>query len=252
MRTKRRGIVAGVALAATGLACAWLVPLAIGDDQTTDSNYDGSTRTVTVTTKSKHNGAGKGNQPPPPRRVVDADPQCVAQPEICDPTDIRGLPSPAQLARQAVAQLSLPAVAPVFGPSPSQNQWHMVPVGYPVWLWVGNTTTTMSRAVTQQGLAIELEATRQSVRFNMGDGHFVTCTSFTQRPAKLTGDPMKPSPTCGYVYSATGSYTLRATTTWLIRWAASGQSGSFTVTDTASAASPLVIGELRTVITTPR
>jgi len=157
-------------------------------------------------------------------------------------------PSAATLAR-AVAQLSLPASKPQFGPSPNQNQWGMVPVGYPIWLWSGDTTTTMRRAVTHDGLSIDLTASRTSVTFTMGDGHTVTCTAFTKRPSPLTGDPMRVSPNCGYVYSATGRYTVTATAHWQIRWVADGQSGTLSVANTVAAASPMVIGELRTVIT---
>jgi len=133
------------------------------------------------------------------------------------------------------------------GPNPSQNKWNMIPVGYPIWLWTDGDAT-LSSTVTQDGLTVSITATRQSIAFKMGDGNTTTCKAFTVRPTHLANNPMQQSPTCGYVYDTTGTYTIAATTTWLINWMAGGQTGQFTVTDTATASTPLTIGELYSVI----
>jgi len=143
--------------------------------------------------------------------------------------------------------VTLPLNTPEFGPSPSQNKWGMIPVGYPLWLWTSSDQVSVSKSVTQSGLSVAVTATRQKVVFAMGDGHTVSCTSFTVRPAHLA-DPTAGSPTCGYTYQTTGEFTISATSTWLVTWQASGQSGSFTVTDSATSASALPVGELSSVI----
>jgi len=157
-------------------------------------------------------------------------------------------PSVAEIAIQAAASVTLPLNSPQFGPLPSQNQWGMIPVGYPVWLWTSSDQTTVSTSVDSSGLVVSITATRQGVTFAMGDGHNISCTRFTVRPTHLA-DPMQPSPSCGYVYQTTGIFTIVATTSWLISWSAAGESGSFAVTDTASSPTPLPIGELASVIT---
>jgi len=157
-------------------------------------------------------------------------------------------PSVSQIATQAAASVTLPLNSPQFGPSPSQNKWGMIPVGYPVWLWTSSDQTTVATTVEAEGLTVSITATRVSVSFAMGDGHSVSCKSFTVRPTHLT-DPMQKSPSCGYVYQVTGSFTITATASWLVAWSAAGESGSFTVTDTASSPAPLPIGELASVVT---
>ena len=150
--------------------------------------------------------------------------------------------------RKAFAQIVLPYNTPSFGPPLKQNKWRMIPVGYPIWLWVASDTTTVSHSVTQDGLHVSLTGRRLSIAFDMGDGNTTLCTKLTKRPAKLP-DPMRKSPNCGYVYTKKGRYTLSATTTWLIEWQVVDQSGSFIVAFTETADNPIVIGELLTVIT---
>jgi len=248
MSKLRRSFVAVAALVPLALAVIWLAPFAAGEDD----SYDDSTRTVTIKIKKKD----KHKPAPRPKPALD---QCTGigaangKDGVKCPHSPGGEQLPAQeiedAVRQAVAQLQLPANTPVFGPSPNQNQWGMVPVGYPVWLWSADATTTLHRSVTHDGISIDLTASRSNVSFSMGDGHTVTCTAFTKRPSPMTGDPMRGSPNCGYVYSVMGRYKIQATTNWTIRWTADGRSGALSVTNTIAAASPIVVGELRTVIT---
>ena len=215
----------------------------------TSSNYNPGSRNVTVTANgSKPGSKGVAGAVSHAGQVF----QCGAwRPATATPlTDCNDqLPGPsvAQIATQAAASVTLPLNGPQFGPSPSQNKWDMVPVGYPVWLWTSSDQGTISTTVEADGLTVSITATRQSVNFAMGDGHSVSCKSFTARPTHLA-DPMQKSPTCGYVYQTTGNFTITATTSWLVAWSASGESGSFTVADTASSPAPLPIGELTSVI----
>jgi len=158
-------------------------------------------------------------------------------------------PSIAEIGAEAAASITIPTNTPIIGPSPTQNKWGIIPVGYPIWLWTTDTQTAVSQTVTDQGLVVSVTATRQNVVFNMGDGNEITCTSFTARPDH--NDPFQPSPTCGYIYLDTGQYTITATTTWQVIWQVSGESGSLTITDNTSARTPLPVGELHTVIVNP-
>lgn len=42
----------------------------------------------------------------------------------------------------------------------------------------------------------------------------------------------KSSPTCGYLYTSQGTYTVRATSYWSVRWAGVGQSGTIPMDST--------------------
>jgi hypothetical protein len=89
-------------------------------------------------------------------------------------------------------------------------------------------------------------ATATSIAWDMGDGTTVTChTPGSPYPG---GDI--PFPDCGHTYrrvSASapgGAYTVTATTTWTIRWAATnGQDGTFTATR-ANTVGDIRVGEL--------
>jgi len=242
-------------VAVFGLTVGMPVAHAEGDDQTgyggsNSRTYDPGSRSVTVTA----NGGKAGS------KGVAGGVSHVGQVFVCGrwmpveqepvtncPVRPAG-PSVSQIATQAAASVTLPLNVPQFGPLPSQNMWGMIPVGYPLWLWTSSDQSTVSTSVEVDGLSVSITATRQSVTFGMGDGHSVSCKSFTVRPTHLA-DPMQKSPSCGYVYQTTGDFTITATTSWLVSWSAAGESGSFTVTDTAPSPSPLPIGELASVIT---
>ena len=220
-----------------------------GSNNTT--TYNSGSRSVTVTgngSKSGSGGSSKGNSHTGQVLI------CGRWMSVAAAAAIQGCqapesgPSVAQIATQVAASVTLPLNSPVFGPSPTQNQWGMIPVGYPLWLWTTSDQTTVTTSAEANGLTVSVTATRQSVTYVMGDGHQVSCTRFTVRPSHLA-DPMQKSPTCGYVYQTTGQFTITATTSWLIAWSAAGESGSFTVTDTASSPTLLPVGELSSVIT---
>jgi len=231
-------------LVALGATKAWADDSGQNPVKNKDSTkYDPSTRKVTVEDSTTVPGVkpGSGTKTPTGKTCT------PSRNYICSvPTPKRKGPSIAEIGQQAAASITLPINAPVVGPSPSQNKWNLIPVGYPLWLWTSDTQTTISQTVSNQGLVVSVTATRQNVIFSMGDGQQVGCTSFTARP--LHNDPFQQSPTCGYVYQSSGQFTVAAATTWLITWQVSGQSGSFTVTDTASATTPLPVGELHSVV----
>jgi len=154
--------------------------------------------------------------------------------------------------RSASATLQLPDGVPVVAPDPANNEWDMIPIGYPIWL----TTTAPAKAeasTIQDGISITITATRGTTVFAMGEptqkvsNPYVSCTQMAQRKLKET-PPDKKSPNCGYVYKVMGTYTIQATTTWKLTWTANQYSGTLYTTRTAPAAKPLTIGQLRAVI----
>ncbi|WOQ17552.1 hypothetical protein [Raineyella sp. W15-4] len=151
---------------------------------------------------------------------------------------------PAVLAREAAATLRLPTQTVRIGPEPSLNQWNMMAVGYPIWLWREGASTT-SETVSLAGVTLDMTARHQSTTFDMGDGTKETCTASTPWVAGAR-PPGTPSPNCGHVYSKPGNYTITATHHWQLSWTALGQSGALPMSNTSSA--DLVVGELASVV----
>jgi len=236
----------------------------VGTQNSTKRTYDPKTGKVTVQTKG---GSPAPGSPSKPGQPVDHTGQVLVcgvwvaaggaaglDPSLCAPGSSRGVPfggpAPSAVARSAMAQVVLPVDDPRFGPDPGNNKWGMIPVGYPVWLWSGNQTTTVSATVVQSGLSVSIQATRVSVTFSLGDGHAKTCAGFSVRPAHLV-DPMQPSPSCGYVYQMPGRFSISVSASWRVDWVAGGESGTFTVSRASSAPVVIPVGELSAVIVAP-
>lgn len=155
-------------------------------------------------------------------------------------------PPPWVLGSQAVAQLTLPAAKPVVGPDPSLNEWKMAVVGYPLWLSTPGVAS-MTSSASVMGYTVSLQAVRQSVTFDMGDGGSVTCATST--PWSPEVPPAQPSPDCGYAYqkiSKPGSFRIVTSATWQVTWSVLGQSGTIPVTKYGAA--NLTVGELQSVV----
>ena len=154
---------------------------------------------------------------------------------------------PEALARQLAVYLRLPDTPPRFGPNPDNNEWKMLAVGYPVWLWVDGPLTK-STTVSASGLTFQLTARRTGTTFTMGDGTTLHCSTTT--PYRRDVTPGTPSPTCGHVYKKPslpgGPYTVTATAHWTITWNVAGLSGTFPLNYSDSA--QLRIGELQALV----
>lgn len=182
------------------------------------------------------------------------DPELRAQIEKClqeNPSDlcyeglVSGIDIPA-VAREVVARLHLPDPTPQFGPDPDANQWHMLAVGYPLWLWTSGPTR-LTTTVTRYGVSFTLTATWQDTRFELGDGHSLTCANTTPYPTDAA--PGAPSPTCGYTYqkaAPSSGYRVQAHTNWRVDWSAAGHSGTLDTTYTGSRT--VQVGELNALI----
>ncbi len=164
-------------------------------------------------------------------------------------------PDPRVLALEASATLTIPDATPKVGPPPGINKWHMVAVGYPLWLWTPKAGP-ITKSVTLAGATLTMTARRTATTFNMGDGHTVTCAATT--PWSKAVEPGAASPTCGYAYQVAvktkehpkGAYTVTATDHWTVSWRATGSAtGAGTIPLQASDSMRLPVGELQSVIT---
>lgn len=191
----------------------------------------------------------------PPSRLpdsgcrTDAGESSVLRCAVDEPGDLTAIRefTPPTEAEVRVA-LRLPDPTPRFGPDPSVNEWKMLAVGYPIWLWTDKPTTLKATA-THDGLTMTLTAERTSTSFDLGDGHHLTCTRTTEYPARPDRYGT-PSPTCGYTYQKRSrpghDYTVTATTHWQITWTTAGRTGTLTTTHTGRRTLP--IGELQALI----
>lgn len=103
------------------------------------------------------------------------------------------------MAVNLVARLRFPAPKPIFGPNPNRNEWKMLAVGFPVWMWTEGPTT-VSTSTSSNGFTFQMTARWRSTTFDMGDGNSVTCTSMTRYSASVK--PGTASPNCGHVYAS--------------------------------------------------
>ncbi|MDR2620650.1 MAG: hypothetical protein LBC29_06005 [Propionibacteriaceae bacterium] len=144
-------------------------------------------------------------------------------------------------------KLVLPRPTPMALPDPDNNEWKMLAVGFPVWLYAPSQSV-VTNTVVQDGLTIKITATPVSYVFDMGNRDVVSCVRMPRRPVNLS-NPMGESPDCGYTYLDPGVYNISLAVTWRIDWSAVGITGSFNHTPSAVfALKPLPIGELHAVI----
>lgn len=187
-----------------------------------------------------------------------AAPPPAAAPNPAAPAAAPGQPAPADgaaptpapvidvvtIVNAAVANLQLPAPEPHLGPEPDVNEWKMLAVGLPVWIWT-NTPAQIDASTTQQGIPITLTAHLVRTEISLGDGTTLSCKTATPRPAYA--EPMAESPDCGHTWLTAGTYDVTATNIWAVEWAALGQAGL--VTMERSASRTVEVGQLASVVT---
>ena len=157
-------------------------------------------------------------------------------------------PDPAVLAQQAVDAMGLQAIEIGIVPEPTPGSMGLV--GLPTWMWVDqpteNTYGPISRTVSAGGVSVTATAEVKSIVWSMGDGRSVTCTTTGTPYADSYG--RQSSPDCGYTYTRSGTYTVAATSSWIINWAGGGQTG--TIDDISfTQQAPVQIGELQVIQT---
>ena len=144
------------------------------------------------------------------------------------------LPSPAQLAQQALNQLRLPT--PKIEANPAGEQL----VTLPTWLWLDRGTWgDVAATAAVPGVSVTAVAHPTSVTWSMGDGGSVTCTG-PGTPFPTGGNPKSASPDCGYTYHTSSAgqpeqaFPVTATVNWTVTWSGAGQGGTFPNMTTAA------------------
>jgi len=135
--------------------------------------------------------------------------------------------APITVARDAMAQLTLPSGSIQMAPNTQQDQL----VGARTWLWVDPTMWRSFTATAAVG-PVAATATAQPVKvvWNMGDGNLVTCFG-----PGTPYDPSRPdsgqSTYCSYVWPSSSAgqpsdtFTVSATVYWSVSWTARGAPG---------------------------
>lgn len=132
--------------------------------------------------------------------------------------------TPAVLAQQAARYL--PLAAPIIHTNPAADVDQLV--NLPMWVWLDPASwgrRTATAAVP--GLAVTVVATPTTVSWRPGDGTVRICRGpgTAYDPARSPGSQQ---PSCAHTYRRSslgqpaGRYRMTATTTWAIRWTASG------------------------------
>lgn len=141
-------------------------------------------------------------------------------------------PSPREVAQLAISQMDLRAVDIGIAPKPGPNSVGIV--GMPVWMWAANpdrhTVGPIAASASGGGITVRATARLHKVTWSMGDGTTVRCAGVGTAYKASYG--MKESPDCGHVYQRSSSrkpgdtYTVTATSDWVVQWNGAGQSGT--------------------------
>ena len=92
----------------------------------------------------------------------------------------------------------------------------------------------------------------RSLTLTSGDGQTINCGVGTPFNAAAMADQLAvDSPTCGFRYqrtSGSGTFTVSASTSWVVEWTGGGESGNIAMPMTTSTAQ-VRVGELQSVNT---
>ena len=149
--------------------------------QSSQVGAHGSTVTADLNDKYSSSGNGGGNggsggqsQDPAPKDGV-RDRWCeTGVNDACVDSGRVARSDDSGFSSRVVASLHLPDPTPRLGPDPSVNEWNMLVVGFPIWLWT-DKPTTLTNSLTDHGQRYELSAQLMSTTFTMGDGTTKTC-----------------------------------------------------------------------------
>ncbi|MBU8858254.1 MULTISPECIES: hypothetical protein [unclassified Micromonospora] len=136
-------------------------------------------------------------------------------------------PDPEELARRALASISL--LPPRAAVAPRRSQGPGL-VGLPVWMWASPGASyfgPLSASASDRGLTVEITAKVDRIVWHMSDDIEVTCDG-PGTPYRADGPRAgSTSPDCGLDqgYPAAGTYEVSATTFWTVEWSGGGESG---------------------------
>jgi hypothetical protein len=148
------------------------------------------------------------------------------------PTNSGTGPKPRNVAQLAIDEMGLQAIDIGIAPKPGPDSVGLV--GMPVWMWAkapnDHTYGPMTASASAGGITVTATAKVLRITWDMGDGTAVTCRT-AGTPYKASYG-QKRSPDCGHVYMTSSanqpdkSYTVTATSDWVITWAGAGQTGT--------------------------
>ena len=154
------------------------------------------------------------------RRSYFTTPQPIEEEIPAEPAEpVAGLP---EIVSQASLQLGVPTPTVRLGPDPSWNQWKLLAVGLPIWLWTEGVQP-QTAATSMEGIDIQMQAVPGGATVDWGDGTVIWCATMTSK-TRYT-DPLLMSPDCGHKYEHPGDYTITVTQQWIVDWAALNQHG---------------------------
>ena len=154
------------------------------------------------------------------RRSYFTTPQPIEEEIPAEPAEpVAGLP---EIVSQASLELGVPTPVVRLGPDPSWNQWKLLAVGLPIWLWTEGVQP-QTAATSMEGIDIQMQATPGGATVDWGDGTVIWCATMTSK-TRYT-DPLLMSPDCGHKYEHPGDYTITVTQQWIVDWAALNQHG---------------------------
>jgi hypothetical protein len=135
---------------------------------------------------------------------------------------------PRVVAQRAVDSLELRPIQ--IGLTPPTGSSAPTLVGIPTWMWVdqpGPASFGPATATASAGdVTVTAEAKVAGITWDMGDGTTVECGAGTPYSPAFGANS---SPTCGHRYGAPGTYTVQATSHWVVDWTGGGSSGRITL-----------------------
>ncbi len=81
---------------------------------------------------------------------------------------------------QASLQLGVPTPVVRLGPDPSWNQWKLLAVGLPIWLWTEGVQP-QTAATSMEGIDIQMQAAPGGATVDWGDGTVIWCATMTSK-----------------------------------------------------------------------
>lgn len=159
--------------------------------------------------------------------------------------------APGEVAQTAVEQMDLRAIHIGITPAPGG----IGVVGMPTWLWAdGSDATTfgpITRTATAGGVTVSATARVRQIVWDLGDGTTIACaTPGTPYQPRFGTNP---SPDCGHTYTQDsgdqpdGTFTVSATSQWVVEWEGAGQTGTITL-DGLTSEVTVTIGEAQVLV----
>ncbi|GAB2711568.1 ATP/GTP-binding protein [Kitasatospora kifunensis] len=149
------------------------------------------------------------------------------------PPGYGGTADPGVVAQNMVSSMGL--LGADIGTAPRQGGSASL-VGLPVWLWNNTSDSTWgpkTATASAPGVTVTATAHVDRIIWSTGDGTSVTCTGPGVKYDPSFGTQQ---PGCGHTYTQPGTYTITATSKWLVSWTATtGQQGQIPVDRTATA-----------------